>query len=86
MVISLTLWPHWVEVDGNELLTPGLAVISVMCLITAIILIWRMTPQEVEEIDASDNQGIPRDTIAIILTGLLIIGLGIGFTIYINLP
>ncbi len=88
MVISLTFWPHWVEIIDDSLKAPGMAVISVLCLITLIILVWRMTPDRIEKekTEASDNQGIPRDMIAIILTGLLIIGLGIGFTIYVNLP
>ena len=90
MVISLTFWPQWVEIDEitDTLITPGTAVIGVLCLITLIILVLRMTPEQVEKTDtsASDNQGIPRDMIAVILTGLLIIGLGIGLTIYINLP
>ncbi len=86
MVIGLTFWPHWVEIVGDELATPGMAIISVMCLITAIILAWRMGPQRIEKVEKSDNQGIPRDTIAVILTGLIVLGLGIGYTIYINLP
>lgn len=85
MVISLTFWPHWIEIIDDSLRAPGLAVIGVLCLITLIILIWRMSPNKIESVEASDG-GIPRDTIAIILTGLLILGLGIGFTIYINLP
>jgi hypothetical protein len=86
MVISLTFWPHWIEIIDDSLRAPGLAVISVLCLITLVILIWRMSPNKIEKVEASGNGGIPRDTIAIILTGLLIVGLGIGFTIYINLP
>ena len=88
MVISLTFWPHWIEVDelADALTTPGMALITVMCLTTAIILVWRMGPQRIEKIEKSDEQGIPRDAIAIILTGLIVLGLGIGYTIYINLP
>ena len=88
MVISLTFWPHWVEVDelADALTTPGMALISVMCLVTAIILVWRMGPQRIEKVEKSDDQGIPRDTIAVILTGLIVLGLGIGYTIYLNLP
>ena len=88
MVISLTFWPHWVEVDelADALITPGMALISVMCLTTAIILVWRMGPQRIEKVEKSDAQGIPRDTIAVILTGLIVLGLGIGYTIYLNLP
>ena len=86
MVISLTFWPHWIEIIDDTLRAPGIAVIGVLCLITLIILIWRMSPAKIEKVESSDSQGIPRDTLAIILTGVLILGLGIGFTIYINLP
>lgn len=86
MVISLTFWPHWIEVVDDTLKTPGMAVIGVLCLITLIILIWRMSPAKIEKVASSDSQGIPKDTIVIILTGALILGLGIGYTIYINLP
>ena len=86
LIISLTFWPQWVEIVDGSLETRGIAVISFLCLLTLIILAFRMSPAKLEKVETSDNQGIPRDTIAIILTGLLILGLGIGFTIYINLP
>ncbi len=86
MVIAQTLWPHWYVIDGDELLTPGLAVIAFFFLVTLIFLVIRMSPRRIGKVAESDKQGIPQDTIAVLVSGLLIIVLGIGFAIYINLP
>ena len=64
----------------NVLIIGGLA------LLTVLILAWRMRPHRLEAIEATNNGPIPWDTIWILLSGLIVVGLGVGIVLYLNQP
>ncbi len=51
-----------------------------------LILALRVQPQKFSEIDKTDTNPIPWDSLWVLITGLLIVGLGIGYVIYLNTP
>lgn len=54
-------------------------------LVLALYLGFRMRPRRIQAAD-QDVPAIPWDMIVVILTGLLVVGLGIGFAVYLNVP
>ena len=59
-------------------------VFGVMVLIALIVMGVRLRPQRLEAINTTDYNKIPWDFVAILITGLVMLGLGIGFMVYIN--
>ena len=86
MVVVRNFFPEGTtEMDGRivSVTTP---VFVVFALITLVVLAVRLRPQRIEAIDATDAGKIPWDFIAVLITGLIMLGLGIGFMAYINAP
>ncbi|MBK8903715.1 MAG: hypothetical protein IPM53_21205 [Anaerolineaceae bacterium] len=84
MVMVRNFFPEGVtEMDGRivNITTP---VFAVFALITLIIMGLRLRPQKIEAVDETDFGKIPWDFIAVLITGLIMLGLGIGFMVYIN--
>jgi hypothetical protein len=50
-----------------------------------LIILWRIRPQKLET-ESSDVSAIPWDSIAVLLTFLIVVGLGIGYIVYLNFP
>lgn len=75
-------------------LTNMISIVGLVQMVTLIILAnrWHSTPaaefnQKVAQTDASGRQkGIPYDAIAVLITGMLIVGLGIGLMVLVNSP
>ena len=61
-------------------------IVAAVSLITILILAWRLRPSRLQAVDETDNQGIPWDAIMVIVTGLLVVGLGIGLVVMLNVP
>ena len=59
---------------------------AVFALIALIVMGIRLRPHKVEAIEATDSGKIPWDFIAVLITGLIMLGLGIGIMVYINAP
>ena len=94
MMVMRTFYPANELVVGDSLLGKifGGPIINVSSMITwivvvafAIYLALRMRPRRLKEAD-TDSPTIPWDMIVVILTGLLVVGLGIGFAVYLNTP
>jgi hypothetical protein len=86
MVLVRNFFPEGVtEMDGRivNITTP---VFAVFALITLIVMGIRLRPHKIEAINATDSGKIPWDFIAVLITGLIMLGLGIGFMAYINAP
>jgi magnesium-transporting ATPase (P-type) len=84
MVVVRNFFPEGItEVDGRivNVTTPAFVVLA---LITLIVLGLRLRSQKIEAVDETDTGGIPWDFIAVLITGLIMLGLGIGFMAYIN--
>lgn len=61
-------------------------IIAVVAVLTAVVLAWRLRPNRLQSVDETDNQGIPWDAIVVIVTGMLVVGLGIGLVVLLNVP
>lgn len=84
LVVVRNFFPEGVtEINGTivNITTPAFGVAA---LIALIIMGIRLRPQRLEAIDATDYNKIPWDSIAVLVTGLIILGLGIGFMVYLN--
>ena len=55
-------------------------------LVTLGVLVWRMRESRFASMEELDNGPIPWDSIWIILTGLIVVGIGIGLMVYFNIP
>lgn len=84
MVMVRNFFPEGTtEIDGRIVnVTPP--VFFVLALITLLVIGVRLRPQKIEAVDETDASGIPWDFIAVLITGLIMLGLGIGFMAYIN--
>jgi hypothetical protein len=71
---------------NGQVISSAWITVGIPVLLTLLVIFWRVRPQRLEAAEASDSAGIPWDFIAILLTGLLIVGLGIGFIVYLNVP
>lgn len=69
--------------DGQFVNVTG-PVFLVLAFLTLAIIGLRLRPQKIDAIDETDSGHIPWDFIAILVTGLVMLGLGIGFMAYIN--
>lgn len=94
MMVMRTFYPTNELIVGNSLLGTlfGGPIINVSSMITIIVIVFfalylalRMRPRRLQEADA-DTPRIPWDMIVVIFTGLLVVGLGIGFIVYLNVP
>lgn len=86
MVVTAVLFPEGtVEIDG-QIRSPFILTVGIPVLITLGTLVWRHHKgHQVEDLDVIDNQPYPRDTIAVIISGVLIMGLGMGLLLYLLL-
>lgn len=73
---------------GNEpqIINITTPVYLVMALITLLIIGLRLRPQKIDAIDETDTSRIPWDFIAILVTGVIMLGLGIGLMAYLSSP
>lgn len=94
LMVMRTFYPSNEMIVGNSLLSTlfGGPIINVSSMTTLVVIVFlaiylalRMRPRRLKEADA-DSPNIPWDTIVIILTGLLVVGLGIGVAVYLNVP
>ncbi|MBE2224436.1 MAG: hypothetical protein IAF02_23045, partial [Anaerolineae bacterium] len=63
-----------------------LPIIVVLFVITIPLLAWRVRQSRLDAIAESDNNSIPWDFIAVLVMGLLVVGVGIGLMLYLNSP
>ncbi len=88
MLINGVLVPEgeYVINEGKRILSSALPIVGGITLLTLIVLIWQIRPGKLANVDATDNASIPWDFIWVLLTGLLIVGLGIGLMVYFYSP
>lgn len=68
------------------LITSAYLMVGIPFLVTLLFLAWRLRSQKIFAVDATDNGAIPWDVIWVIISGLLVVGLGIGLIVYLNVP
>lgn len=100
MVVVRTFVPEGrVEIATDELgafgslfstseifIDPATPVFLVLAVIIVGLAAWRMKPQKIEAMDETDDGSIPWDFIAVLVTGLIMIGIGVGLMAYLNSP
>lgn len=93
MVVMRNFFPEGTTIINNALTSNEDVIISVttpvfvvLALITLLVMGLRMRPQKIEAVDETDFGKIPWDFIAVLITGLIMLGLGIGIMVYINTP
>lgn len=82
LMVSSALIPTGEIIRDGQLFSATAVVVGISSLITLIFLVWRIRPQKIEAIDQTDNDKAPWDVVWVILSGLLIVGLGTGLMIY----
>ncbi|MBP6471612.1 MAG: hypothetical protein KA773_14295 [Chloroflexi bacterium] len=68
----------------GQTFTSSLPILIILFAITIPLLIWRARREHLLAIPAKDSAAIPWDFIAVLVTGLLIVGVGLGFMLFIN--
>lgn len=72
--------------DVDTTINSALPVVGGLALFSLLILAWRVEPQSFADIETSDRAPIPWDFIWVFLSGLLVVGLGLAVTAYLNAP
>jgi hypothetical protein len=85
-MVGHTLFPTGQIVNQDEIINITAIISGVFFLITLLYLLLRMDKERIDEINAAAAAGIPWDAIVVILLGALVLGLGIGFVIFLNQP
>jgi hypothetical protein len=86
MIIVRSIFPEGtVEINGG-VINPNTPVVGGLSLITLLVILWRLRPQKLANISQTDDAAVPWDFIAVLILGLLIVGLGIAAMVYLNVP
>ena len=87
MVINYTFVPHSeLILAGDRVINSAVPIVGGLALVTLLVLVWYLRPQRIEAVDASDSGSIPWDFIAVLITGLIVVGIGIGVIVIVNAP
>ncbi len=83
MIVNFTLVPsgEYVLASG-KLINSASLVVGTMIAITLIVIFTRIRAQRLADVDQTDNAGIPWDFIAVLVSGLLFVGIGLGIMVY----
>lgn len=68
------------SIGYTALIVVGLNVLAIL------IAAWMFRPQRISQVSESDYEPIPWDSLWVILTGLIVVGIGAGIVIYLNTP
>ena len=86
MVLVRNFFPEGTTMTDGRIVSVTTPVFLVLALIAIIILAIRLRPEKIDAVNETDAGKIPWDFIAVLITGLVMIGIGIGFMAYINAP
>lgn len=85
-LVAGTLFPTGQMTESDQVVNVTAIIVGAFFLITLFILLFRMNPRRLAAVDEMDREGIPWDTIVVILLGVLVLGLGIGLVVFLNRP
>jgi hypothetical protein len=83
-LIAYTFFPEGFVVRGSNIIEVASIIIGAAVLLTLLVLALRLRLSRLEAIETAPTSAVPWDFIAVVLTGILVVGLGIGFMIFIN--
>lgn len=92
LMLGGTFYPEGLEAITNpftqekQLVGMGGLLALILSVVALPFLLWRIRPRRLESVNGTDYGAIPWDTIIVIVTGLLVVGLGIGYIVYLNVP
>jgi hypothetical protein len=86
MIINGTFVPEGEYVVASGLVNSALPVAGGLVVIALLLLVWRMRPKLLEGVEATDYEAIPWDSLWVVLSGVLVVGLGIALLVYLNVP
>ena len=87
LILDGTFFPEGeIMMRNGQVISSAWITVGIPVLLALLVILWQVRPQRLETAEATDSAGIPWDFIAILLTGLLIVGLGIAFIVYLNVP
>lgn len=69
--------------QGSALLSSP--IVGGLLLVALVLIGWRVRPQRMVQTEG-DNNGVPWDFVVVLVTGLLVVGLSVGWLLYINSP
>lgn len=85
-MVGSTLFPTGQIVNEDQIVNITAIITGAFFLLTLLYLVVRMDKGRLDEINAKASAGIPWDAFVVILLGTLVLGLGIGFMIFLNRP
>ena len=85
-LVGFTLFPTGQIVNADQIVNITAIISGAIFLLTLLYLLLRMDSERLDEINAKAGAGIPWDAFVVILLGTLVLGLGIGFMIFLNRP
>ena len=85
-LFGYTLFPSGQLARNEQIINITAIIGGVIFLLTLLFLTLRMNKERLNEINARANAGIPWDAIVVLTLGVLVMGLGIGVVIFLNLP
>jgi hypothetical protein len=83
-LVAYTFVPEGIVVRGDNIIRVSSIFVGIAVLLTLLYLALRLRPSRLEAIDTAAAGAVPWDFIAVVLSGILVVGLGIGFIILIN--
>ncbi len=87
MVFVRNFFPEGTRLtEDGRIVSVTTPIFIIFAIITLGILALRLRPQKLDAVDQTDFGKIPWDFIAILISGLIMIGLGIGIMAYLNAP
>jgi hypothetical protein len=86
LLVAASLFPSGQITEQDQIINIAAIITGFFVLVTLFILLLRMNPKRLASVDETDSEGIPWDSIVIILLGVLVLGLGIGLVIFLNRP
>ncbi len=86
LLFAAALFPSGQITEQDQVINIAGIFAGAFFLVTLFILLLRMNPRRLAAVDETDREGIPWDMIAIVLLGILVVGLGIGLLVFLNRP
>jgi uncharacterized membrane protein (DUF106 family) len=85
-LVGSSLFPTGQIVNEDQIVNVTAIISGVFFLLTLLYLALRMDRERLDDLNNRADAGIPWDAIIVILFGALVVGLGIGIIIFVNLP
>jgi len=86
MLVNRTFVPEGEYLLNGRMVNSAITVVGGFVVLALAVILWRIRPKTLAAIESTSDQSIPWDFIWVLLTGVLVVGLGIGFIVYLNVP